>query len=70
MPGPCDADLSVPSVACERVEDASSAEHPNGKNVVIQSMLQWDQASVDDHPVGKTLCDIPMLRSGIIYVTI
>ena len=68
-----EASSRVPSVACERVEDASSADHANQyqlKNVVIISMMQWDQSYVDDHPVGKTLCDIPMLRSGIIYVTI
>ena len=29
MSGPCDADLSVPSVACERLE-AASAEHYGG----------------------------------------
>ena len=40
--GPRDADLSVPSVACERLETASDSKQ---KKAAVLVSTQWDQAS-------------------------
>ena len=45
MSGPRDADLSVPSVACERLEAASDSKQKKKKQAVVLVSMQWDQAS-------------------------